>query len=263
MNYRPSTLYRQKLPNTIKEQIYDAIGKGIASAGNTPIQLFFRADDIGVPSASFTEMIHLFQKHQTPLCLATVPSWLTSSRFRQLEAITGHEPNQWCWHQHGRLHKNFEPEGKKQEFGPARDYQQLMEQLDKGKTRLQSILDDRFIPFFTPPWNRCSEDTIRALKRLEFKGLSRSAGAQPDSTPLLPDIQVNVDLHTRKETDPAKVLNDILNELEQTLANGRTGIMLHHQRMNTTALLFLDLILACLTQYTNIRPMLLQDFIQP
>lgn len=263
MKYRPSPLYRQKLPNNTEEHLNDAIAKGIASAGNNPIQVFFRADDIGVPSASFAEMIHLFQQHQTPLCLATVPSWLTPSRFRQLEDITGHEPRQWCWHQHGRLHKNFEPEGKKQEFGPARDYHRLKEHLDKGKTRLESILTDRFTPFFTPPWNRCSIDTIRALKHLDFKGLSRSVGAQPDSTPILPDIQVNVDLHTRKEADPAKELNDILNELEKSLATGRTGIMLHHQRMNTTAFLFLDFILACLTQHKNLRFMLFQDFIQP
>ena len=31
--------------------------------------------------------------------------------------ITGNDDTLWCWHQHGRLHKNFEPSGKKQEFG--------------------------------------------------------------------------------------------------------------------------------------------------
>lgn len=261
MNYCPSPLYRQQLPNTIEQQINDAIEKGVSSADDTPIQLFFRADDIGVPSASFTELIQLFQKHQMPLCLATVPSWLTSSRFQKLEGITGHDTTQWCWHQHGRLHKNYETVGKKQEFGPARDYNRLLEHLDKGKTRLELILADRFIPFFTPPWNRCSMDAIRALEHLGFIGLSRSTGAQPESTPLLPDIQVNVDLHTRKENNPEKELEDILSEIEQSLATGRTGIMLHHQRMNKSAFLFLDFILSGLQRHSSIKSMRLQDFI--
>ncbi len=262
MNYRPSPLYRQKLPDNIEQRIDSAVETGSNSAAPPSIQLFFRADDIAVPSVSFKELIHLFQKHEVPLCLATVPSWLTPSRFRQLEDITGNNPGQWCWHQHGRLHKNFEPEGKKQEFGPAREYHQILDHLEKGKTRLESILADRFVPFFTPPWNRCSIDTIRALEKLSFTGLSRSAGARPNSTPLLPDIQVNVDLHTRKEINPEKELNDILTELEQSLASRHTGIMLHHQRMNKTAFLLLDFLIARLKQTTNIRFMRLQDFIQ-
>lgn len=263
MNYRPSPLYRQQLPNNIEQRINDAGQKGCDRTNSNSIHLFFRADDIGVPSASFTEMIQLFQKHEMPLCLATVPSWITPSRFSQLEGITGQDTTQWCWHQHGRLHKNFEPEGKKQEFGPAREYHLVTEHLLKGKTRLESILANRFVPFFTPPWNRCSMDAIRALEQLGFTGLSRSAGAQPEATGILPDIQVNVDLHTRKEINPEKELDDILSELEESLASGHTGIMLHHQRMNRTAFLFLDLLLAALKTHKNIHPMLFQDFLDP
>ncbi len=239
-----------------------SIQQGCQNADSSkPIELFFRADDIGVPSKIFAKLVSLFQRHQLPLCLAVVPSWLSKQRYIELRSITGVDDTLWCWHQHGRLHKNFEPDGKKQEFGPARDFATLKQHILQGKNRLELLLGESFQPFFTPPWNRCSHEAALALKELQFHGISRSRNARPDFTGILPDIQVNVDLHTRKEPAPATSLNNLLIELEMSLASGRCGIMIHHQRMNAHAFALLDLLMGHLVQRPEVTPRLFGDMV--
>lgn len=213
------------------------------------IEVFFRADDIAVPSRLFSEMIALFKKHQMPLCLAVVPSWLTEKRFASLINTTGLD-NLWCWHQHGRRHTNHELEGKKQEFGPARDTE-VADDIEKGKKRLQQLMGDSLQPFFTPPWNRCSATAMNALQQQGFIGLSRFVRAQPLPPQGLTDFAVNFDLHTRRE-DAELSLEKLYQEFELALESGRCGVMLHHQCMNNKAFIFLDVLMKVLAKQPNI-----------
>jgi hypothetical protein len=224
------------------EKIATRLERGCCRSASRPL-VFFRADDIGIPSAGFSQLIACFQKHKVPLCLATVPAWLTAKRLQELHRLTGKNNKQWCWHQHGRIHRNFEQTGKKQEFGPARPREEIYASLSQGKKRLEQLLAADFHPVFTPPWNRCTSDTLQALTELEFRAVSRSKGARPEPPAHLPDYQVNVDLHTRKESDPQLCADNFLTELEQGLASGLCGIMIHHQRMNRSAFELLDLLL--------------------
>ncbi|HSL40437.1 MAG TPA: polysaccharide deacetylase family protein [Desulforhopalus sp.] len=241
MNYCPSPLYTTKHPDALA-RIDAAIARGCGRAERRP-RLFFRADDIGVPSAHFARMIDLFQRHHLPLCLATVPSWLTARRWQDLQRITTAESTQWYWHQHGRSHHNFEPQGKKQEFGPSRSRLAIRQSLQLGRDRLQRLQGELFHPVFTPPWNRCSAETLTALADLGYQAVSRSRGALPQAPAGLFDLAVNVDLHTRKEPSAPAGFAALLSELEEALASGTAGIMLHHQRMNRAAFALLDLLL--------------------
>ncbi|MGB3209670.1 MAG: hypothetical protein WBB19_03100 [Desulforhopalus sp.] len=240
------------------DKITAHIDTGRHQSKNKPL-VFFRADDIGIPSRSFQELILCFRKHGLPLCLATVPAWLTEKRLEQLHRLTGRDSSQWCWHQHGRVHRNFEKTGKKQEFGPARSKIDIHTSLAKGRKRLETLLKKEFSPFFTPPWNRCSSETLQVLADLGFRGVSRSRGARPEPPPALPDYQVNVDLHTRKEIDPHLALNNFFMELEQGLSSGLCGIMIHHQRMNRSALELLDLLLGLVKENKDILPVTFND----
>ncbi|MCP4343857.1 MAG: polysaccharide deacetylase family protein, partial [Desulfobulbaceae bacterium] len=212
-----------------------------------------------IPSANFHKLIECFKKHNLPLCLATVASWLTEQRLKDLNQITGKNNSQWCWHQHGRVHRNFEKDGKKQEFGPARTQNDVQSSLSKGRDRLEQLLDKDFHPVFTPPWNRCSSDTLQALADLGFKAVSRSKGARPETLTNLPDFQVNVDLHTRKEILPELALDNLLKELEQGFVSGLCGIMIHHQRMNRSAFELLDLLLGIIKNHRKIAPVHFAD----
>lgn len=254
-----SALYRN-LPDNTEVLLQRAIAKGLAN-GSGEAQLFFRADDIGVPGAQFKLLIKGFKKNNLPLCLAVVPTWLTDTRFATLQGLTAKASSQWCWHQHGWLHKNHEKAGKKQEFGPGRPAYQQVRDLENGRNRLAQIMGKTFSPFFTPPWNRCSLDTLHGLHDLGFHAVSRSKNAQPFSPPKLPDLQINIDLHTRKEADPRLCLHNLLQELEQGISNGIGGIMIHHQRMNQASFDFLELLLNCIKSTPHLHSVSFQDLL--
>jgi len=80
-------------------------------------------------------MLECFRRHDAPLALAVVPSWLTAARWREIQAQAG-LGGRWCFHQHGRRHANHEPFGRKCEFGPARDLETKRRALLAGKNRL-------------------------------------------------------------------------------------------------------------------------------
>jgi hypothetical protein len=112
-----------------------------------------------------------------------------------------------------------------------------------GFQRLRELMGEVFVPAFTPPWNRCDQETLTALPGLGFRALSRSLGAQPPAPATITEYPVSVDLHTRKEQDDRDSWQNLFAELRENLANGFCGVMVHHQRMNRRAFGFLDLLL--------------------
>lgn len=256
----PSTLYNSPIPD-LQAQIYTSFISGLSQRNQASSSIiFFRADDIGVPSHQFKEMVSLFIRHKVPLCLAVVPAWFSQTRLSALQQITG-KSSQFCWHQHGWLHKNHELSGKKQEFGSNRSDEQIRQDLINGQKKLANLLQRQFSPFFTPPWNRCNASTLCFLEKLQYKGVSRSKGASPLTTDNLPDFQVNVDLHTRKEMDTKDSLHCLLKEIRTSLSSGITGVMLHHQRMNGRAIHLLDVFLEVLAEFKEIKPVHFDEMI--
>jgi len=215
--------------------------------------IFFRADDVGVPGNRFSRLIDLFRRHQTPLTLGVVPSWLTGERWRCLLEVCGNDRTLWGWTQHGWRHLNHEPVGKKQEFGPSRPISLKRRDLRLGYGRLRALMGEALLPAFTPPWNRCDQETLTVLEDLGYKALSRDRTAQPAAPLTLPDYPVCVDLHTRKENDAEGGWHSLLKELTDSLSSGFCGIMIHHQRMNTAAFDFLNLLLPALKQWNHGR----------
>lgn len=240
------------IPIDIKTRVSRCIKTAADRLQSGPAQIFFRADDVGVPGKQFSHLKEIFSKHQTPLCLAVVPAWLTASRWTYLQKPGSHMPDLWCWHQHGWRHMNHEKAGRKQEFGASRRRTAVLKDLVKGRRRLEELMGNKFYPVFTPPWNRCGLDALEHLWADGYCAVSRRTGAQPATRDGLPDLFVNVDLHTRKETDPKKGWNNLLAELQHSISAGYCGIMIHHQRMNAAAFDFLDYLLSVLVRCKNL-----------
>ena len=240
------------VPKNAAVQLNAAIEKGLARApaGSSPV-VFFRADDIGVPSRFFFKMTRLFIEGNIPLCLAVVPAWATEGRWSVIREQTAGGP--WFWHQHGWRHMNHEKEGKKQEFGPGRSYAALEKDILAGKNRLESILGDAFQPVFTPPWNRCSKDALFILQKAGFRAISRSTGARPPAPAGLTDHAVTIDLNTRKEPGQKQMWENFLSEITRSMAQGTAGVMLHHQRMTPAGFDILELVLQAVGAYPEIR----------
>ena len=96
---------------------------------------------------------------------------------------------------------------------------------------------------FTPPWNRFSTATLKALRELDFKGISAvdpfPAGIK--SRYGIQHLPVRLDLHTRKAKDPEADFALLIDQFAAISAmKGLTGVMIHHQRMTTFAFEFLE-----------------------
>lgn len=249
--------YGDCLPRQIKDGLKKTIEAGLACQGDT--RVFFRADDIAVPSKAYARMMALFIKYRTPLCLAVVPAWMTRQRWEAMGEF--HEKDLFCWHMHGYRHMNHETKGKNQEFGPGRPSRDIAHDLSRGRLRLQSIMGEKLTQVFTPPWNRCSLETMILLKEMGFKGISRSFGSQPAPPRGFKEFPVHVDLHTRKEKQAEKGWQNLLAEIAKGMEFPAWGIMIHHMRMNDQAFVFLEYLLELLARYKQVARVSYTDLI--
>ncbi|WP_320169572.1 polysaccharide deacetylase family protein [Maridesulfovibrio sp.] len=243
MSYRPvASIWKTPLPLLI--EAFDTWWKELETAVPAGgCDVFFRADDIGYPGRQFSEMIEVFKKHEAPLSLAVVPAWVNEQRMNELFRVLGKDMSLWCLHQHGYRHINCEKQGKKFEFGPSRNQSRVTAELSRGREKLGRLLGENFCPFFTPPWNRCSSETMNSLAELGFVAISRSINVSPCPLDNLPDLPINIDLHTVKAKTPAAGISELQRQIKQAVSTDYAGFMLHHQRMNRTALAFLDYLL--------------------
>ena len=244
MGYPISKIWHK--PRKDLDQIINAsISMGLEQhGGKKAIPVLFRADDVAVPGRQFRDLIEVFNRHRVPLSMAVVPTWLTAARWKVIQSMCRADSELWCFYQHGWRHKNHEKEGKKQEFGPARTKEDIENDVIRGRYRLMSVMGSSFYAAFTPPWNRLTKQTMAALLELGTHVISRSQGARPSMLADMQDFQVNVDLHTRKETSADLGWANLVAEVTHAIAGGFCGIMIHHQRMNAHALAFLDSLLA-------------------
>lgn len=252
----------QQPPSDMASRIKACIGDAGAHFETTEQgYVYFRADDVAVPGRQYYRMMELFSNYRVPLSLAVVPAWLTPERWNALQKTALPSASLWCWHQHGWRHFNHETEGRNQEFGSGRRFSEIKHDLLKGRQRLEDILGGHFYPVFTPPWNRCNLETLALLKEYSYLAVSRNCGALPPPPENLPDLCVDVDLHTRKDKDSVSGWDRLFKALRKDISSKQCGIMLHHQKMNAAAFDFLDMLLKTLKQSKKIVPVGFKDLV--
>ena len=68
-------------PSAPDSQVAECLRSGCETAESmASVNVFFRADDVGVPGMQFARLMRLFAKYGAPLSLAIVPAWLTPDR---------------------------------------------------------------------------------------------------------------------------------------------------------------------------------------
>ncbi len=119
----------------------------------------------------------------------------------------------------------------------------------------------QFYPVFTPPWNRCSRDTLTLLGTMEYPAVSRNRGSRPDAPAGLEEIPVTVDLHTMKAQTPGAAWERMLSDLDRSVAGGVCGIMIHHRVMTDAAFGFLDMLLRVVAGRRRLVPATFRELI--
>ncbi|WDT78002.1 MAG: glycosyltransferase (plasmid) [Candidatus Manganitrophus sp.] len=221
---------------------------------NKKIDLFLRNDDVDNDEETLQQLFDIALAHYVPLNLEIIPGALTDSGIKLLDHHKHLHPTLFELNQHGWLHLNHEKEGRKCEFGISRNFDQQWEDISNGKALLEKIFGEKFYPVFTPPWNRCTEETHHVLDRLGFRVFSKDKGERPVTRFSFKEISTTLDLYRWKGKPLMKSPEEIVESLTiQMRETGPVGILLHHKVMNEEAFHFLDALLGALCQYPNIR----------
>jgi hypothetical protein len=225
-----------------------------------PVRIFFRDDDAGWANDRLYALLDVFANRNMPIDLAVIPEALEPILTNELLARWRQAPLLLGLHQHGFSHQNHEPESERKcEFGAARSKSQQHTDINAGKELIESYLGEANDPIFTPPWNRCTQDTVNILEDFGFEILSRDLSAKPFESTSLKHAPVSINWsrliksHDHPRTEIAKQL---VSNIEQ---HQLTGVMFHHADMYAPHLADLAELLALLSSHPNTQAALIKN----
>lgn len=215
-----------------------------------PVQFFFRDDDAGLDNDPLWRLLDHSQDKAVHIDLAVIPIELDEHLANALcdRASTG----MVHLHQHGFRHVNHETDGRKYEFGPSRSHDQQLADIAQGRAVIGGKLHPYVEPIFTPPWNRCTEQTAAALANLGFQVLSRDHTAVPFGLAELAEVPVTVDWFAKTKGEPwtrERVGTQIARQV--THGSAPVGVMLHHAITNDEHLALIDQLLALVAEHPS------------
>ena len=196
------------------------------------MSVFFRDDDAGWSDDRLRRLLDEFARRSLPLDLAVIPQALGPELAHDLRERADDAGGLLGLHQHGLAHANHEASGRPCEFGPSRSRARQLLDIERGRARLEGLLDGRVDPIFTPPWNRCTRETADCLLELGFTALSRESRAEPVGVPGLHELSVHVDWFARRKG--VRLSRSDLGSLLAAAgeAGGPVGVMFHHAEMD-------------------------------
>src|SRR5215468_1865296 len=216
----------------------------------SPLRLFFRDDDVDEDEATLRRLLRLFLRRGAPLNLGVIPGRLTAAGAELLAQSLNAAPASLELNQHGWRHLNHEREGRKCEFGPGRTYAEQLADIARGQARMTGAFGPRWFPVFIPPWNRCAEDTYRAIDQLGFRALSAKRGNSVVTGYRFKEISITLDLYRWRGGARLKPSEEIFEDLIVQIPREQTiGVMLHHKLMDERAFSFLGALLDTLASY--------------
>jgi O6-methylguanine-DNA--protein-cysteine methyltransferase len=205
-----------------------------------PLRLFFRNDDVDEDEAPLRRLLELFLERETPINLGVIPGRLTAACAELLAQSASAAPALLELNQHGWLHLNYEREGRKCEFGPSRTYAEQLADIARGRARMTEAFGPNWFPVFIPPWNRCTEETHRAIDQLGFRALSAKRRDSVVTGYSFEEISITLDPYRweggARLKSPEEIIDDLIAQL---LRRQTVGVMLHHKVMDEQAFSFL------------------------
>ncbi|MFT6559030.1 polysaccharide deacetylase family protein [Sneathiella sp.] len=192
---------------------------------------WWRDDDLNEPTDAFMRLLQLRAALDIPLGLAVIPD--------RVDPHIADEADGCLFLQHGVLHQNFADTGQKKcEFPDTRPVDESLSDILSGKSRMEELFGDQFLPVFVPPWNRITSRLLGPLAEAGFVGLSRyKARENAVHSGGLVEINTHVDpifwRGNRSALDEKEVLALVIRHLQARRSGGvdalePTGLLTHH-----------------------------------
>jgi hypothetical protein len=219
-------------------------------AAPSPVPFFFRDDDAGWENERLWQLLERCEAEEIHIDLAVIPVELDAELAATLceRASTGLVH----LHQHGFRHVNHEPQGRKYEFGPSRSHDEQLADIAQGRALIAGELHPYVDPIFTPPWNRCTDQTAAALVNLGFQILSRDHTARPFGLAELAEVPVTVDWFATEKSEPWAREHTAEQLCKQILGGGGpVGVMLHHAITGDEHLVLVEQLLSLVADHPS------------
>jgi hypothetical protein len=203
------------------------------------VTFWLRDDDAVTATPALDRLMSLAATFDVPVVLAVIPM---PAEPALANALAGAQTRIAL---HGFAHANHAGPGeKKQELGRHRPVATVLDELARGRDRLDALFPGRTVGMLVPPWNRIAADLIPHLPGLGLRWLSAfgpEAPTRPAENLVQIDCQLDImDWRTRR-SHPADVLAARLAELvrQRRRVPGPIGILTHHLVHDETAWAFL------------------------
>lgn len=206
--------------------------KRALESNRLPSCVFFRDDDAGFGDDRLWRLLDLFGTRGLPLSIAAIPARLDPKCAERLVRSIRTSDGLLAVHQHGYAHVNHERRGRKYEFGPSRSHSQQFRDIREGKKLMSGLFCGLEDPIFTPPWNRCTSVTARALHELGFSVLSRESRAHRIQSRGLLELPISIDWLTKRKGVRLGKDELSLRMAEVIRTEREFGVMLHHAEMD-------------------------------
>jgi predicted deacetylase len=228
--------------------------KSALAQRSAPPSIFFRNDDVDEDEEALRRLLRLFLGRNTPVNLGVIPGRLTSACADLLAESVVKAPALLELNQHGWRHLNHEREGRKCEFGASRTYAEQLADIAQGQARMTEAFGPNWFPVFIPPWNRCTEETLRAMDHLGFRALSAKQESSSVTGYRFEEISITLDLYRWNGGARMKSPGEFVDELIAQLSRQRRiGVMLHHKVMDDQSFFFLGSLLDTLAAHPAVQ----------
>jgi len=125
----------------------------------------FRNDDVNDLTPELISLTEIFTNKGIPITHAVEPGNLTASTINWLKRLKKDYPELIEIVQHGWDHSIY----LKGEFDNSRVYQEQLNDLNRGKEKLEDVFGEDFFPMVTIPFGVYNQDTIKAANSLQYK----------------------------------------------------------------------------------------------
>ena len=209
-----------------------------------PVEFWWRDDDAARRHPALSRLVALAQSSATPLALAAIP------RQAEREIFQGIGPHVWIL-QHGTDHANrAAADEKKTEFAAAEPPAEAIARLAAGRSQLEAMAGERFLPVLAPPWNRVPGHLATRLAAAGFRGLSQyGPRTRAEVVPGLRQVNTHVDIIAWRSGRAFIGADEALGAATRHLAAKRaaaadpgepTGWLTHHAVHDEAAWAFLE-----------------------
>lgn len=197
-------------------------------------RFWWRDDDATRPGPLLDRLLEM--AGDSPIALAVIPVGAERELADRLAENNAGGGNAVVL-QHGYAHVNHAPAGeKKSEFGDHRPLASMLDELNRGRQRIEELFGAMFEPILTPPWNRVCDSLAGRLAEAGLQGLSRFGARGPQEGDRVVNTHIDiVDWHgDRGFVGEATALDAAVRHLcarrtGQANRDEPTGLLTHHR----------------------------------